>query len=181
MTSRRPAPAALALALAALVGAACSGGGDGGNEPAGGDPGTDPPATGARVGACGLVTADEVGDLFGLPAEATPPEGPPVTCLWEARDDAGMPTHQLQVSIYEGPEAVDPAAYGQGARPVEGVGDEAFVVAGGFLGTTAAARQGEASVVLTYAVLAGEGAGAGPEQADEVVALLRSAAERLDD
>ncbi|HLM62717.1 MAG TPA: hypothetical protein VK306_00335 [Acidimicrobiales bacterium] len=172
------ARAALATMLIAL--GACSDE----DEPATGDGGT---ATSASAGsgeassgggACGRLTTGEVSDLFGEAATAVP--GPTAaTCLWEATGgDADAPTRQqLQLSIYPGDGALDASAYGEGAEPIEDLGDEAFVVADGTLGTTAAYQADDESVVLTYAIVASTPDGPSPaEHADEVVELLRASA-----
>jgi hypothetical protein len=175
----RPAPLT-AVVVAALLVAGCSGSDDDSADPGdSGDGGSTTQPGGADEGACALLRSEEVSGLFGADAVAAPPPDVAVTCLWEA-DDEGLPTHQLQVSLYEGGEPLDAGSYGEGAEPVEGVGDEAFVVPDGFLGTTAAARQGATSVVLTYAVLTDGSGDTAAGQADEVVDLLRLATERVE-
>jgi hypothetical protein len=186
---------ACALLVASLALAACSGGGDGGDQAssdtsasgtsetdsAGGDPANESPA-------CRLLTTDEVGDLFGEPASVVPADqGVPVaggseTCLWEASaDDGRSPTiYQLQLSVFTGSDAFDPQAWGEDPEAVEGLGDEAFLVRSGVLGTTAGYRVGDRSVFLSYAIPLGEDAPDSAEQADEVVELLRTVDTRLD-
>ena len=155
------------------------------DEPATGDGGTAtsaPARSGdatSGVGACDRLTTGEVSDLFGE-AAATVPGPTEATCLWEATGgDADAPTrHQLQLSVYPADGALDASAYGEGAEPIEDLGDEAFVVADGTLGTTAAYQAADESVVLTYAIVASAPDGPSPaEHADQVVELLRAAAD----
>ncbi|HEX8803612.1 MAG TPA: hypothetical protein VF743_05450 [Acidimicrobiales bacterium] len=177
LAARVVAGAAVPLLLVAL--AAC--GGDDDDDDGGAGPGTTAPAEEA-TGACALLTTDEVSDLFGAPAGVVAPAGEdPTSCLWEAaeEDGGGFPTrHQLQLSVFEGGTPLDSSTYGPNARPVDDLGDEAFVVPTGFLGTTAGYQSGDRSVVLTYAIIADEGAPDASEQADQVVDLLRTVDER---
>jgi hypothetical protein len=185
---------ACALLVASLAVAACSGGGSGGD--GGGDEASsDTSATGAtsETGdtggdspACRLLTVDEVGDLFGEPASVVPADrdvpvaGGSESCLWEASVDGQSPTiYQLQLSVFTGSDAFDPQAWGDDPEVVEGLGDEAFLVRSGVLGTTAGYRAGDRSVFLSYAIPFGEEAPDSAAQADEVVDLLRVVDERL--
>jgi hypothetical protein len=186
------------VALAAsLALAACSGGGGGGGDDSA-DGGTTTSAasgtTEAAAGgtatespACRLLTADEVGDLFGQPASVVPSgqkvpvAGGAESCLWEASADGGdSPTiYQLQLSVFTGSGAFDPEAWGDDPETVDGLGDEAFLVRSGVLGTTAGYRSGDRAVFLSYAIPLGEDAPDSADQADEVVELLRTVDERL--
>lgn len=194
---------AVVLLVASLALAACSGGGGGGDD-AGTDRGGEQSAdisdtsgtaeTGNTGGsasespACGLLTTDEVGDLFGEPATVVPADrdvpvaGGSDSCLWEASVDAGQsPTiYQLQLSVFTGSGAFDPHAWGEDPETVGGLGDEAFLVRTGVLGTTAGYRAGDRSVFLSYAIPLGEDAPDSAAQADEVVELLRTVDSRLD-
>jgi hypothetical protein len=186
-----------ALLLASLALAAYSGGGGEGD-----DAGFDGPAgTGATTAAvepgsggaanespaCRLLTTAEVGDLFGQPATVVPADrnvplaGGADTCLWEASIDGGRsPTiYQLQLSVFSGSGALDPRAWGEAPETIEGLGDEAFLVRAGVLGTTAGYRSGHRSVVLSYAIPLGEDAPDSAAQADQVVELLRTVDARL--
>ena len=187
------------MALAAsLALAACSGGGGGDDDSA--DTGrtttsaasgtTEAAAAGGTANespACRLLTADEVGGLFGQPASVVPSgqdvpvAGGPESCLWEASTDGGAsPTiYQLQLSVFTGSDAFDPEAWGDDPETVDGLGDEAFLVRKGVLGTTAGYRAGDRSVFLSYAIPLGEDAPESADQADEVVELLRTVDERL--
>jgi hypothetical protein len=137
--------------------------------------------------ACRLLTTDEVGELFGEPATVVPAERDmPVaagsdSCLWQASvDDGESPTiYQLQLSVFTGSGAFDPEAWGGDPETVDGLGDEAFVVRAGALGTTAGYRAGDRSVFLSYAIPLGEDAPDSAAQADEVVELLRTVDARL--
>jgi hypothetical protein len=185
--------AACALLVAFLVLTACSGGdGDGGGDDAASSDttaagATSEPGTGAKSPACRLLTADEVGDLFGEPANVVPADGDvPVaggseSCLWEASvDDGRSPTiYQLRLSVFTGSDAFDPQAWGDRPEAVDGLGDEAFLVRSGVLGTTAGYRTGDRSVFLSYAIPLGEDAPDSAAQADDVVDLLRTVDERL--
>jgi hypothetical protein len=177
MGRRRGASVAAGFLVLALAGTgACSGDDDGGDDQgapdttAGPDDGT---------GACALLTGEEVGELFGTAAEtATPPGAAGTTCLWQAATEAGAaPSHQLQLSVYTG-EPLDPSSFGEGAQPVEGLGDEAFVIPQGNLGTVAGVQDGDRGIVVVYATL-GDPAGRAA-QSDAVIGLLRTAAGRAE-
>jgi hypothetical protein len=185
---------ACALLVASLTLAACSAGdgGDdgGGDEASSGTSATgatsETSGTGAESPACRLLSADEVGDLFGEPASVVPADqdvpvaGGSESCLWEASADGQNPTiYQLQLSVFTGSDAFDPRAWGDDPEVVEGLGDEAFLVRSGLLGTTAGYRAGDRSVFLSYAIPLGEDAPQSAAQADEVVDLLRMVDTRL--
>jgi Protein of unknown function (DUF3558) len=190
---------ACALLVASLALAACSGGGGGDDASADADATTTtsaPSGTTEAAGAggtanespaCRLLTADEVGELFGVPARVVPSDqdvpvaGGSESCLWEASaDGGGSPTiYQLQLSVFTGSDAFDPEAWGDDPETVDGLGDEAFLVRSGVLGTTAGYRAGDRSVFLSYAIPLGEDAPDSADQADEVVELLRTVDERL--
>ena len=180
----------VSLALAACSGG--GGGGDGGGDEASSDTSatdatSETSGTGGESPACQLLTADEVGDLFGEPASVVPADrdvpvaGGSETCLWEASvDDGQSPTiYQLQLSVFTGSDAFDPQAWGSDPEVVDGLGDEAFLVRSGVLGTTAGYRAGDRSVFLSYAIPLGEDAPESAAQADEVVDLLRIVDTRL--
>jgi len=190
---------ALLLAVSLAL-AACSGGGDGSEADRGSEPSGDTSATteGAESGAtggaadespaCRLLTTDEVGDLFGEPASVVPIDrdvavaGGSDSCLWEASVDAGQsPTiYQLQLSVFIGSGAFDPHAWGENPETVDGLGDEAFLVRAGVLGTTAGYRAGDRSVFLSYAIPIGDDPPDSAAQADQVVELLRIVDDRLE-
>jgi len=177
MGRRRGASLAVAAVVLALAGtaAACSGDDDEG----GGDASVTTVAPGDGAGACDLLTTEEVGELFGTEAEtATPPGAAGTTCLWQAATDDGAPSHQLQLSVYTGGEPLDPASFGEGAEEVEGLGDEAFVVPEGNLGTAAGVQDGDQGIVVVYATLGDPADRAA--QADDVIGLLRTAAGRAE-
>ena len=179
------------LALAAALVAGCGGDGDGGDargsttEDAG-DGGDTATGEGATSRACGLLTTAEVGELFGEPAQVVPGE-PGVddvasNCLWQAEvGDADAPTlYQLQLSVYEGGEPLDSSLWGGEPEPLDGPGDDAFVVRSDATGgTTAGFREDGTAVLLRYGILLGEDAPDASAQSDEVVGLLEDVAERL--
>jgi hypothetical protein len=184
--------------VASLALAACSGAGGGDDDSADAGGSTTSAASGTtQTGgaggtanespACRLLTADEVGGLFGRPASVVPSgqdvpvAGGSESCLWEASADGGAsPTiYQLQLSVFTGSDAFDPEAWGDDPETVDGLGDEAFLVRSGVLGTTAGYRAGDRSVFLSYAIPLGEDAPDSSDKADEVVELLRSVDERL--
>src|SRR5262245_21742298 len=178
----------LAILLAAAL--ACGGGG-GGDEDAGerdaaqGDT-TAPAGTATTSPACDLLTTDEVSALFGHPAEVVPGEAGSdavaANCLWEAEvGDEDAPTlYQLQLSVFTGGGPLDPNQWGGSPEPLDGPGQDAFLVrSGGELGTTAGYRDGDTTVLLHYGILLGEDAPDAAAQADEVAALLDSIDERL--
>lgn len=183
------------MLIASLALAACTGdGSDGGADEASSDTtatGATSAADGANAGnespACRLLTTDEVSDLFREPARVVPADqdvavaGGSESCLWEASvEDGQSPTiYQLQLSVFTGSDTFDPQAWGDDPEAVEGLGDEAFVVRSGVLGTTAGYRAGDRSVFLSYAIPLGEDAPDSAAQADEVVDLLRIVDERL--
>jgi hypothetical protein len=185
MRTRRALPGPFRLVVAAvlvalLVGTAAGCGGDD-------DDDAEPPTTdeSQAEGPCALLSVDVVSDLFGEDAQVVPPAGEGTaanTCLWEATSgDGDFPTrHQLQLSVYEGGE-LDPRSYGERSEPVDDLGDQAFVVPQGAFGTTAGYRDGDTTVIITYAIVGGEDAPASADSADEVVDLLRSANERSAD
>jgi hypothetical protein len=184
---------ACALLAASLALAACSGGGgDGGGDEASSDTSatgatSETSGTGGESPACRLLTADEVGDLFGEPASVVPADqdvpvaGGSESCLWEASTDGGRsPTiYQLQLSVFTGSDGFDPKAWGDDPETVDGLGDEAFLVRNGVLGTTAGYRTGDRAVFLSYAIPLGDDAPDSADRADEVVELLRTVDERL--
>jgi len=187
---------ACALLIGSLALAACTGGGggDGGGDEASSDTSatgatseTSSTGAGNESPACRLLTTDEVGDLFGEPANVVPSDqdvpvaGGSESCLWEASvDDGESPTiYQLQLSVFTGSDAFDPQAWGDDAEAVDDLGDEAFLVRSGALGTTAGYRAGDRSVFLSYAIPLGEDAPDSAAQADEVVDLLRIVDTRL--
>jgi hypothetical protein len=190
---------ACALLVASLALAACSGGGGERNDAeadrrADTSDSSGAAETGNTSGtndespACRLLSTDEVGDLFGEPAAVVPADrdvpvaGGSDSCLWEASvDDGQSPTiYQLQLSVFTGSGAFDPGAWGEDPETVDGLGDEAFLVRTGVLGTTAGYRAGDRSVFLSYAIPLGEDPPDSAAQADEVVELLRTVDTRLD-
>ena len=185
MRTRRVLLSPFTLVVAVLLAAGVAGAaGCGGDD----DDGAEPPTTdeSQAEGPCALLTVDQVSDLFGEDAQVVPPAGEGTaanTCLWEATSgDGNFPTrHQLQLSVYEGGGELDPRSYGEESEPVDDLGDQAFVVPNGTLGTTAGYRDGERTVIITYAIVGGEDAPASADSADEVVDLLRSADERSSD
>jgi hypothetical protein len=184
---------ALVLVVASLALAGCSGGGDDAEADGRAEQPADTGETESTGGAanesptCRLLTIDEVGNLFGQPVAVVPAErdtpvaGGSDSCLWEASvDDDRSPTiYQLQLSVYTGSGAFDPRAWGEDAETIDGLGDEAFLVRTGMLGTTAGYRAGDRSVFLSYAIPLGEDAPDSAAQADEVVELLRTVDTRL--
>jgi Protein of unknown function (DUF3558) len=186
---------ALLVTLVALT--ACSGNGGGGDDASSDKSDTsatsetaETESTGGTANespACRLLTTDEVGDLFGEPATVVPVDrdvpvaGGADSCLWEASvDDGQSPTiYQLQLSVFAGSDAFDPQAWGEDPETIDGLGDEAFLVRAGELGTTAGYRAGDRSVFLSYAIPLGEDAPDSAAQADEIVELLRTVDTRL--
>lgn len=181
------------LALTAALVAGCGGDGDGGDTGGsttedtgdGGDTATGE-GDGATSRACGLLTTDEVGELFGEPAEVVPGEAGvddvASNCLWQAEvGDADAPTlYQLELSVYGGGEPLDSSLWGGEPEPLDGPGDEAFVVRSDATGgTTAGFREDGTAVLLRYGILLGEDAPDPSTQSDEVVGLLEDVAERL--
>ena len=171
MNTRRALSGPMVAILLAVGAAAC--GGD--------DDDAEPPTTdeSQAEGPCALLSVDQVSDLFGEDAQVVPPAGEGTasnTCLWEATSgDGNFPTrHQLQLSVYEGGGELDPRSYGEESEPVENLGDDAFVVPQGALGTTAGYREGDRTVIITYAIVGGEDTPNPADSADEVVDLLRS-------
>jgi hypothetical protein len=180
-----------ALAILLIAALAC-GGGNGGDDDAAGERDAaqgDTTATdeaGETSPACDLLTTDEVSDLFGHPAEVVPGEAGSdavaANCLWEAEvGDEDAPTlYQLQLSVFTGGGPLDPNQWGGSPEPLDGPGQDAFLVrSGGELGTTAGYRDGDTTVLLHYGILLGEDAPDPAAQADEVAALLASIDERL--
>jgi hypothetical protein len=186
MRTRRALPGPFRLVVAAvlvalLVGTATGCGGDD-------DDDAEPPTTdeSQAEGPCALLTVDQVSDLFGEDAQVVPPAGGATAsnmCLWEATSgDGNFPTrHQLQLQVFEGGGELDPRSYGEESESVDDLGDQAFVVPQGAFGTTAGYRDGDRTVIITYAIVGGEDAPASADSADEVVDLLRSADERSAD
>jgi hypothetical protein len=191
-----------ALAAAVVLAAGC-GGDDGGDGGSGGDAGeaggsspAEEPAGGTATGedggaatsrACELLALDEVSDLFGEEAEVVPGEGGNgavvSNCLWQAEVGAAeAPTlYQLELSVYVGGAPLDPAVFGGEVEPLDGPGDEAFVIRRDDTGGTLAGFQdGDTSVLLRYAILLGEDTPDPAAQSDDVVALLEAVAGRLD-
>jgi hypothetical protein len=180
MTPRRLLAAALAAGVLAVAAAACGGGGGKEGDGAAKDGTT---GTTAQPTACRLLTTEQVSTLFGHPARTVPGGGTAKVasgCLWQAQAGAeDAPTlYQLQLSVYEG-GAFDTASWGGTARPVAGLGDQAFVVPDGTQGTTAGYRDGDRSVFLTYGILLDPSAPSPARQADQVVDLLRAVQDRL--
>src|SRR5262245_9484029 len=178
-----------ALAILLVAALAC-GGDDGGDDDAERDTAQgDTTATdggGVTSPACDLLSTDEVSELFGHPAEVVPGEAGSdavaANCLWEAEvGDEDAPTlYQLQLSVFIGGGPLDPNQWGGSPEPLDGPGQDAFLVrSGGELGTTAGYCDGDTTVLLHYGILLGEDAPDAAAQADEVAALLDSIDERL--
>jgi hypothetical protein len=167
------------MLVALLVLAGCSGGDDDAGDHGGKS--AREPAT-----ACELLTVQQVSDLFGAPADIVPGNGgSPLaggtsTCLWQSgvEDRATQGVHQLKLAVYAGSEPFDAKAWGGSPETIDGLGDQAFLVRRGTLGTTAGYLEGERSVFLTYAIPL-SGAAAAAAQADRVVDLLRTVEDRL--
>ena len=178
MNTRRALLGSFTLVAFVLMAAACGGG----------DDDSEPPTTdeSQAEGPCALLSVDQVSDLFGEDAQVVPPAGEGTStsmCLWEATSgDGNFPTrHQLQLQVFEGGGELDPRSYGDESESVDDLGDQAFVVPEGNFGTTAGYRDGDRTVIITYAIVGGEDAPASADSADEVVDLLRSADERSAD
>jgi len=179
-----------ALAILLVAALACAGG-DGGDDDAAERDAAQGDTTATDEGgvtspACDLLTTDEVSELFGHPAEVVPGEAGSdavaANCLWEAEvGEADAPTlYQLQLSVFTGGSRLDPNQWGGTPEPLDGPGEDAFLVrSGGDLGTTAGYRDGDTTVLLHYGILLGEDAPDPAVQADEVAALLGSIDERL--
>src|SRR5262245_24594500 len=177
-----------ALAILLVAAMACGGGDDddaADRDTAQGDT-TSTDEEAAASPACDLLTTDEVSDLFGHPAEVVPGEAGSdavaANCLWEAEvGDEDAPTlYQLQLSVFIGGGPLDPNQWGGSPEPLDGPGQDAFLVrSGGELGTTAGYCDGDTTGLLHYGILLGEDAPDAAAQADEVAALLDSIDERL--
>ena len=180
-----------ALAILLVAALACAGG-DGGDDDAAERDAAQGDTTATDEGgvtspACDLLTTDEVSDLFGHPAEVVPGEAGTdavaANCLWEAEvGDEDAPTlYQLQLSVFTGGGALDPAGWGGTPEPLDGPGQDAFLVrSGGEMGTTAGYRTGDTTVLLHYGILLGEDAPDPAAQADDVAGLLSTIDGRLD-
>jgi hypothetical protein len=183
VTSAARLLAACALVAACAAGVACSDGdGNGAAGPGGGQGAPDP-----AIDCSALVTADEATALFGgaqatLDGGAEPATG--ALCAWEAEEpstDGGLlpTTHLLQLQVHDGRAFYDPATWGDDPQPVDGVGDEAFVLGDGIGGGPVAGyRDGETVVFVSYSIVTG-GRDA-TEARDDLVALLRGIADRLE-
>lgn len=175
-----------AVLVASLLFGGCGDDGEGGAPDQGAEQSDEQnDGQGGSSAACELLGDDEVSDLFGHPASAVPAEdeavGESSTCLWQATVDQGAAVYQLQLSVFSGStDLFDPDAWGGTPEAVEGLGDQAFVVRSGGLGTTAGYLEGDRSVFLSYALPVGDDDVDTATQADDVVELLRTVDERLD-
>jgi hypothetical protein len=198
---------AAALVFAAFLALAACGGGDDGpqgideavDDPVGDDTAPDAPDSddevddgevgGDRdVDACALVTRVDAEELFGSEARQAEDAAPVElgsACIWEnvGGDELGVVGHLLQVRAYEGEQFYGEDVYDD-ARPLDGIGDRAFVSSGrGLAGVEIQFLEGETVVQLSYSTVnVGVDEGDRVEAAtkeDEVVALARQAADRL--
>jgi hypothetical protein len=154
-------------ALAALLAGACGDGGSGAS---------------AENVACTFVTAGDAEKLFGTPAARAPdPGGDEHACIWTGRD-AGAADHLLQVRVYESEEFYGEAVY-QGERPVEGLGERAFVVEDRERGGTVEVQfvRGGRTYAVSYSIISVGTADGGraADRADALVHLLKANVGRL--
>lgn len=166
-------PFLICVAVAVLGGAGCAGG-----EPAAtGSPApvsaTAPAAaasTSAATAVCDLVTTEQATDLFGAQAKAEPSRSPARECVWTA---SGGGMHQLHVQVYQGKSHYSAAVWGGSPEPVQGLGDEAFLVRKAGLGATVGYRHGSTVVIVNYQILLTRDPDPGAK-ADKLVALAKA-------
>ncbi len=173
MPMRRLALAAVAgLTLAAAMGC--------GNDVPGGiaDPG--PAATTAvveasatplgasqAVRACDMLSVEAVSQFVGQPVRVD--ELSASACVWLAETG----TQQVHLQVYRQRSYFSPTTWGGTPEPIDGIGEEAFLIRQTVAGTVAAYWDGEHAVFLNYTVLSG---GSSQDKADQLVELLRTIA-----
>jgi hypothetical protein len=113
----------LAIALAAVVLAACGGMTSGSSEASDGNRGV--AANGDHFDRCGLVTKDRASEVLGMPVATIKSE--PVQCQYDDATGAG----RLQVTLQIPPDGAAQTLANQREllgpmTPIEGLGDEAF-------------------------------------------------------
>jgi hypothetical protein len=198
--SLRLACVAVALALVGCAGDPGLGSGDlatadetddgGATDPAGDDASTQPMADGDAsdgdaasgdgpgVDVCALLTVEEVSGLLGSAARVDDSGAAVVAgadCTWIA-DEVGLEQLHLQTFTSSSYYAAD--AWGGPSEPLDGPGDEAFVVRTGPLGATAGYREGDRVVLLNLQQLVGGGSRTAGDRADEVAGMLATIHDR---
>jgi hypothetical protein len=139
---------------------------------------------------CELVTEQDAEGLFGAGAQQaddTSAVGTGEACIWENVDasEPGRVGHLLQVRVYDGPQFYNSELF-EDSRPVDGLGDRAFVSTGvsTAAGVTVQFVEDDKTFAITYttiniAVEPESDKVEASDHADEVIALARQAAERM--
>ena len=138
---------------------------------------------------CALVTADDAAGLFGVDAQEEDDSSPVdlgATCLYGnvGGEDVGTVSHLLQVRVYDGEQFFGAETFDD-EQAVDGLGDKAFVRAGGggLGGVEVQFVQDDKTVSINYSTV-----NIGVDDADkveasdhqdEVVALAQQASTRL--
>jgi len=133
----------------------------------------DATATGVALGGagCDLLTLEAVSAFMGQTAHID--NGSATECVWLTQTDG---VYQLHLQIYSERTYYAPEQWGT-PEPILALGQEAFLVREGVVGTVAGYWDGEHAVFLNYAKLVGPGEPS--DKADALVLLLRAVSERL--
>jgi hypothetical protein len=156
-----------ALATLSLAATAACGNASAATDPSVNAPNTTmvPPGT-----LCERLSLDEVSEFLGQPAQVD--RAGATECVWMATESG---SRQLKLQMFNAYGYFAPDRWGGEPEPVEGLGEEAYLIRTGDEGTTAAYWDGQWVVVLNYVLYVGSGSS--QDKADALVDLLRTVAE----
>jgi hypothetical protein len=120
---------------------------------------------------CDLITLEAVSQFMGQPAQVD--ESDQAHCIWVARTDG---IYTLHLQVFNERTYYAPDEWGS-PEPIPGIGQEAFLVRQGSVGTVAGFWDGHHAVFLSYATVVGPGNSA--DKADLLVLLLSLVADRM--
>jgi hypothetical protein len=127
-------------------------------------------AAGVPLAACDLLSLEAVSEFLGQPAQVD--ELSTNSCVWLA-DPQG--SRQVHLQVYGRYSYFSPTTWGGTPEPIEGIGEEAYLIRQAVVGTVAASWDGEHAVFLSYTVLDG---GRSEDRAEALVELLRTIVDR---
>lgn len=155
------------LATLSLAGTAACGDATASTDPSVGTPSTAmvPPGT-----LCEQLSLDAVSEFLGQPAQVD--RAGTTECVWMATESGAR---QLHLQMFNAYGYFAPERWGGEPEPIDGLGQEAYLIRAGDEGTTAAYWDGQWAVVLNYVLLVGSGSS--QDKADALVDLLRTVAE----
>jgi hypothetical protein len=156
-----------ALATLSLAAAAACGDAAASTDPSVNAPNTAmvPPGT-----LCERLSLDVVSEFLGQPA--TVDRASMTECVWMATESGSRQLHLQMLNAYG---YFAPERWGGVPEPIDGLGQEAYLIRAGDEGTTAAYWDGQWAVVLNYVLYVGSGSS--QDKADALVDLLRTLAE----